>query len=154
MQIFRRSHDRELNGTLVAERLVGPFSDGADLLDGRNTVVGNENLDTTIVRHGFPPFASKVIRTEAHRTDNGVTVVLSDKVLDDTRGCSVQVVTANEVRGNVGFGRQRAGEAICGRIVRGAHDASRELCVARSQNHAKSARQRCVIGGREHGVRR
>ena len=49
MQIFWRSHDRELNGTLVTERLVGPFSDGADLLYGGDTVVGNENLEASTV---------------------------------------------------------------------------------------------------------
>lgn len=43
-QIFRSGHDGELNSSLVAKRFVGPFSNRANLLDGRNTVVGNQNL--------------------------------------------------------------------------------------------------------------
>lgn len=45
LQIFRSGHDCELNGTLVTERLVGPFSHGTDFLDCGNTIVGNEDLD-------------------------------------------------------------------------------------------------------------
>jgi hypothetical protein len=44
LQIFWRGHDGELDGALVAERLVCPFSDGSDLLDGSDTVVCNEDL--------------------------------------------------------------------------------------------------------------
>jgi hypothetical protein len=44
LQIFWRGHHRELDGPFVAERLVGPFSYGADLFDCGNTVVGNEHL--------------------------------------------------------------------------------------------------------------
>jgi hypothetical protein len=44
-QIFRRSHDGELDGLLVAKCLVGPFPYRADLLDGSNTVVGDQNLE-------------------------------------------------------------------------------------------------------------
>jgi hypothetical protein len=43
-QIFWGSHDGELYRTLVSESLVGPFSDGTDLLNGSNTVVGDQNL--------------------------------------------------------------------------------------------------------------
>lgn len=44
LQIFGGGHDGELDSPLVAERLVRPFSDRSDLFDGRNTVVGNEDL--------------------------------------------------------------------------------------------------------------
>lgn len=44
LQIFGGGHDRELNGALVAERLVSPFSNRSDLLNGSNAVVGNQNL--------------------------------------------------------------------------------------------------------------
>jgi hypothetical protein len=43
-QIFRCRHDGELYGSLVAERLVRPFSNGSDLLDSGDTVVGDEDL--------------------------------------------------------------------------------------------------------------
>lgn len=43
-QIFRSSHDSELNGTLVAKGLVSPSSDGSDLFDCGDTVVCNEDL--------------------------------------------------------------------------------------------------------------
>lgn len=44
LQIFGCGHDRELDGALIAERLVGPFSNRSDFLDGSNAVVGNQNL--------------------------------------------------------------------------------------------------------------
>lgn len=44
LQILWGGHDGEVDGALVAKRLIRPFSDGSDLLDGGNTVVGNENL--------------------------------------------------------------------------------------------------------------
>lgn len=44
LQIFGRGHDRKLDGALVAERLVSPFSNRSDFLDGSNAVVGNQNL--------------------------------------------------------------------------------------------------------------
>jgi hypothetical protein len=43
-QVFGSSHDSELDGTLVAELLVAPLSDRSDLLDGCDTVVGDEDL--------------------------------------------------------------------------------------------------------------
>mgnify|MGYP006976734340 FL=1 len=48
LKIFWRSHDRELDGTLVSERLVRPFSYRPDLLDGCNTVVRDQNLEFDI----------------------------------------------------------------------------------------------------------
>jgi len=46
-QVLRSGHDSELNGALVAKRLVGPSSDRSDLLDCGDTVVCNENLEKT-----------------------------------------------------------------------------------------------------------
>lgn len=46
LQIFRCCHHRELNCALIAENFVGPFSYGSNLLDSRNTVVGDEDLKT------------------------------------------------------------------------------------------------------------
>lgn len=44
VQILWGSHYCELNRSLVAEGFVGPFSYGANLLDGGNTIVGDEYL--------------------------------------------------------------------------------------------------------------
>jgi hypothetical protein len=44
LQILGRGHDCELDGPLVAEHLVGPFSHRADFLDGGNAVVGDQHL--------------------------------------------------------------------------------------------------------------
>lgn len=44
LQILGGGHDGELDGALVAECLVRPFSNRSDFLDGSNTVVGNQNL--------------------------------------------------------------------------------------------------------------
>lgn len=44
LEILRRGHDSERDGTLIAERLVGPLPDRADLLDGGDTIVGDQDL--------------------------------------------------------------------------------------------------------------
>jgi hypothetical protein len=44
LEILRSRHDGELNGALIAKSLVGPFPYRSDLLDGGNTVVGDEDL--------------------------------------------------------------------------------------------------------------
>ena len=44
LQILGGCHDGELDGALVAECFVRPFSNRSDFLDGSNTVVGNQNL--------------------------------------------------------------------------------------------------------------
>lgn len=44
LQILGGGHDGELDGALVAECLVRPFSNRSDFLDGSNAVVGNQNL--------------------------------------------------------------------------------------------------------------
>jgi hypothetical protein len=43
-QILGRGHDGEFYCTFGTESLVGPFSDGSNLLDGGNTVVCNQDL--------------------------------------------------------------------------------------------------------------
>lgn len=56
-EVLRGGHDGKFNGTLIAKGLVGPFSDGANLLDGSDTVVANEDLgDDTVTTL----FANKV----------------------------------------------------------------------------------------------
>ena len=45
-QILGGGHDGELNGALVAKGLVRPSSDGSDLLDGGDTVVCNQDLQS------------------------------------------------------------------------------------------------------------
>ena len=47
-QIVRGGHHSKLDGPLVAKGLVCPFSHRSDLLDGRNTVVGDQNLRTKV----------------------------------------------------------------------------------------------------------
>jgi hypothetical protein len=44
-QILWRSHDGKFDSSLGAECLVGPFSNGSDLLNSSNTVVGNQDLE-------------------------------------------------------------------------------------------------------------
>ncbi|PNY27761.1 Uncharacterized protein TCAP_02317 [Tolypocladium capitatum] len=43
-QVLGGGHDGEVDGALIAERFVGPFPHGADLLDGGDAVVGDEDL--------------------------------------------------------------------------------------------------------------
>lgn len=45
-QVFRRGHGHELDGPLIAKCLVSPLADGANLLDGGDTIVRNENLSS------------------------------------------------------------------------------------------------------------
>jgi len=48
-QVFRSCHDGEFDLTVRAKGLVRPFSDGSDLLDGSDTVVGNEDLGNQLM---------------------------------------------------------------------------------------------------------
>jgi len=48
-QILRRSHDGEFDCTLGTESLVGPFSDGSNLLDSGDTVVCDKDLVVSAV---------------------------------------------------------------------------------------------------------
>lgn len=50
LQIFGSGHDSEVNGPLVAECLVSPFSNRSNLLDGGDTVVGDQNLPKIVNR--------------------------------------------------------------------------------------------------------
>lgn len=44
LEVLGSGHDGEVDGLFVAKRLVRPFPDGTDLLDGGNSVVCDENL--------------------------------------------------------------------------------------------------------------
>ena len=43
-QVLGSSHDGELNLSVRAEGLVGPFADGTDFFDGSDTIIGNKYL--------------------------------------------------------------------------------------------------------------
>ena len=62
-QILWRSHHRELDGSLVSEGLVCPFSHRSNLFDGRNTVVRNENLESVLLAN-IPRFVSFLLLTD------------------------------------------------------------------------------------------
>ena len=47
LEVFRRNHDHEANGQLIAEHLVGPSPHRTHALDRRNPIVGNQHLHTT-----------------------------------------------------------------------------------------------------------
>lgn len=55
-QIFGGGHDCELNGLFVAKRLVGPFPYRSNLLDGSDTVVGNQYLLKVPLAGVWPEF--------------------------------------------------------------------------------------------------
>jgi hypothetical protein len=89
LQVLGRRHDGELDGALIAKRLVRPLAHGADLLDRRNTVVCNQ-----------------------HVCDDRVAVVGGHKVLDLARRRRGQTVAADEVRRQIELGRVAARSAI------------------------------------------
>lgn len=95
LQILRRRHDRKLNRLLIAECLVGPFPHRSDLLDGRNTVVGNQDLSSSSILHRESSARS------AYVCDDGVTIVVSHEVLNSARSSLLQSVAANEVVGEI-----------------------------------------------------
>jgi len=49
-QILRSSHDGELDSSLISKRLVAPLPHRSNLLDGSDTVVGDEDLRLSKVR--------------------------------------------------------------------------------------------------------
>lgn len=99
-EILRGGHDGELDGPLVAECFVGPFSNGTNLLDGGNTVVGNQDLRDAIVSFIFlPEPCTPLVIT--YVCDNGMTIVSSDKVLHLGLWRIFQLVATNEVVGNL-----------------------------------------------------
>lgn len=81
-QIFGCCHDRELDGSLIAKSLIGPFANRTDFLDGSDTVIGDENL---LRRRG-----ERLMRfLSAYRPylgNDGVTALIFDKV-GDLAGC-------------------------------------------------------------------
>lgn len=81
-EIFRCCHDGELDLAVRAEGLVGPFSDGADLLDGGNTVVGDQDLESALNEE------------LAYLGDDGVAALGLDKVGDSTGGSDRESVGA------------------------------------------------------------
>ncbi len=96
-QVFGSSHDGELDGTFVAKGLVSPFTNGSDLLDSCDTIVGDENLwcrgKKVCVRFEKSQKRGGGWRVEGMRcrgtwTDlgyNGVTAMCLDKVGDFAR---------------------------------------------------------------------
>jgi hypothetical protein len=100
-QIFWRCHHCELNGTLVAKGLVGPFSDGSDLLDSRDTVVGDKDLKArnspVSLSDKSMATAPSIVAGKTHRSNNGVALMLGNEILDAARSSSIQVVATNEM---------------------------------------------------------
>lgn len=45
LQIFWGHHDNKTDCPFVAKHLIGPATDGAHALDGRNAIVGDEHLE-------------------------------------------------------------------------------------------------------------
>jgi hypothetical protein len=105
MQILGGGHDGELNGTLVAKGLVGPFPHGTDLLDGGDTVVGDEDLEELELAELYCGciflFVFSVLLpttwTFTYRGNDGVTAMFHDEILHTARGCLIQAVAADEM---------------------------------------------------------
>lgn len=75
LKIFGGGHDREFDCTLMTESLIGPFPDRANLLDGGDTVVANENFG-----------------------DDSVTALLADEIRDRASRRDIERVTAWQMR--------------------------------------------------------
>jgi hypothetical protein len=121
LEILRSGHDCEVDGPLVAENFVCPFSHRSNLLDGGNTVVGDQNLSKvkTLANRPRPQFRQLVEvfgtqalavvlystttdpRGEAHICDDGVAIILGHEVLDFARRSIGETVTANEMVGDL-----------------------------------------------------
>ena len=112
-QVLGSGHDGELDGALIAQCLVCPLPHGADLFDGGDTVIRNQNLPS-VSELGFPsrkaPPSSGGIQTYAG--DNCVTIARGDKVLDLAGRGLGQLAAADEMRGKVEFGSVAAGSTI------------------------------------------
>ena len=76
-QIFRRSHDRKLNCSLVPKCLVSPFSYRSNFLDRCNSVVGNQDLFRGISR--WCSNLAECLQTD--RSDDCMAVIAGNKVL-------------------------------------------------------------------------
>ena len=79
-EVFWRSHHSKLDGPLVAEGFVGPFSDRSYLFHSCDTVVGYEDLDESDVRAKCT--AKQADGLEWYRCDNSVSIAVGNKVLD------------------------------------------------------------------------
>ena len=117
MQIFRCCHDRELNSPFITKRLVGPFSDGPNLLDSCDTVVGDQYLETSSVSTCDHSIEIRVKRRCTNRANDGVTFILGNKIPHSTRCRSLEMIPTDEMRRNLRLG---AGSAVgCG--IRNTH---------------------------------
>lgn len=62
-KVFRRGHHGELDGAIVAKRLIRPFAHRTDLFHGCNTVIANEDFRddtvTTVRAHKFSHHARR-----------------------------------------------------------------------------------------------
>jgi hypothetical protein len=112
-QVLGGGHDGELDGALIAQCLVCPLPHGADLFDGGDTVIRNQDL-RGLSESGFhlekASQSSRGIQTYAR--DDSVTVARGDKVLDLAGRGLGQLAAADEMRGEVEFGSIAAGSAI------------------------------------------
>ena len=109
MQIFRCCHDCELNGTLIAKNLVGPFSDGTDLFDSSNTVVGNEDLEqnrasaSQYLNFSFSFFFFffglwQGIRGDTNRRNDRMPFMLGDEIPHFTGNGEIETIATDEMR--------------------------------------------------------
>lgn len=103
VQIFWCSHHRELDSSLIAESLVGPFPHRSNLLDCRNTIVGNQDLfaDVSLL---LLPADCPMPQQGTHICDDGVTIVTSYEVLYFAGSCILQAVSTDEVVCQIEFG--------------------------------------------------
>ena len=120
LQVLGRRHDGELDGALIAKRLVRPLAHAADLLDRRNAVVGNQ-----------------------HVGDDRVAIVRRHKVLDLAWRRCREAVAADEVRRQVELGRVAGIAAIdaVGAVGCRARHYGCGMC-----NSSPAAAGRCVWG--------
>jgi hypothetical protein len=81
-EVFRCGHDGKLDLAVRAEGLVRPFSDGADLLDGGDTVVGDQDLE------------SALNEKLAYLGDDSVAALGLDKVGDSAGGGDCESIGA------------------------------------------------------------
>lgn len=105
LEILRRGHDGELNRPLIAKRLVCPFPHRADLFDGGDTVVRNENLrGKPESAHPNPKQYFFVGREFSYIGNDCVSIVRCHKVLDFAGRGYAEVVAADKVRSKIELG--------------------------------------------------
>lgn len=95
LEIFGGGHDCELDGALVAERLVSPFSNRSDFLDGSNAIVGNQDLF-------IAPWLASYVRVMWLRPISAakacaVQSVSLDRINTDIRNDCVPIVCDDEI---------------------------------------------------------